>query len=311
VKITLIENALDFVLSAVQNTKIGDTRSLKYAVLHLSDGVELAFKERLKREHWVFLFADTDKANEIALETGEFKSVDFDDCIKRLKNIVHIDLHAYSPILTKLRKIRNRLQHYEYSGTKEEVISILVNTWSFILDFLHDNLTDAVEGQAETIQKIKEYMIENQEFIDERLVQIKDKLKEAEAMSNAVLRCPTCLQQTLVIPGGEDPECLFCRYTANPEEAAKDWAWQELGGPDPKDWYSANPVHICPECGCESLTQQDVGDASPPDWICFNCGETWDYNKMRLCILCGNPHSCSEDDCGMCSDCWNEMVRKG
>lgn len=75
--ITLVENALDFILSAVEWAKGDDVRSLKYAILHLSDGVELILKEKLRRDHWSLLFADVDKANENALKTGDFKSVDF------------------------------------------------------------------------------------------------------------------------------------------------------------------------------------------------------------------------------------------
>ena len=54
--ITLIENALDFILSAVEWAKGDDDRSLKYAILNLSDGVELILKERLRRAHWSLLF---------------------------------------------------------------------------------------------------------------------------------------------------------------------------------------------------------------------------------------------------------------
>lgn len=71
-KITLIENALDFILSALEHAQVDEARSLKYAVLHLSDGVDLVLKEKLRREHWSLLFADINKASESALTSREF-----------------------------------------------------------------------------------------------------------------------------------------------------------------------------------------------------------------------------------------------
>ena len=67
---TLLENGLDFISSALKHLKNQPTkRELKYAVLHLSAGIELILKERLKREHWSLVFdkpADAPK-NELLL----------------------------------------------------------------------------------------------------------------------------------------------------------------------------------------------------------------------------------------------------
>jgi hypothetical protein len=304
-KLTLIENALDFILSAIKYAKVDEARSLKYAVLHLSDGVELILKEKLRREHWSLLFADVNKASESALTAGEFKSVDFDECIERLEGISGLDMTSHTSLLKLLRRHRNRLQHFEYKGSKDEVMSILVKTWGFVLDFLHDQLPDIVSGQAATIDEIKDLMIENEGFVRERLASVQKAIDNFKVNSDAILKCPQCLQPTLLIPGGHNPNCLFCRYSASPEEAVEDWCVQFFGMQSPKE-RAMNPDRFtCPECGQHTLIQQEFADANPPDpgWVCFNCGKAWDYDGIRFCDWCNEPYGCAEDDLGMCADC--------
>ena len=284
--ITLIENALDFILSAVEWAQEDDSRSLKYAVLHLSDGVELILKEKLRREHWSLLFADVDKANENAFKTGDFKSVDFDDCMGRIQGISRLDLRSHIDLLRLLRRHRNRLQHFEYNGSKDEVISLLVKTWAFVLDFLYDHLPDVVSDQSEIIERIIALMVDNQNFVKERAAQVLMAVEEFENSYNAVLECPRCFEPALLIPGGENPHCIFCRYSASPEDAVEDWCAEFFGVQDPKERYTNPDIFNCPECGLDTLIRQELGGMNPPDpgWVCFNCGQTWDYGDNPLSL---------------------------
>jgi len=282
--ITLVENALDFILSAVEWAKGDDLRSLKYAILHLSDGVELILKEKLRRDHWSLLFADVDKANENALKTGDFKSVDFDDCVGRLQSISGLNLKSHIDLLRLLRRHRNRLQHFEYNGSKDEVIAILVKTWGFVLDFLHDHLSDVVSNEGEIIERIRTLMVENQNFVRERSAQVLVAVEELKNSPDAVLECPRCFEPALLVAGGENPQCIFCRYSASPEEAVEDWCAEFFGVQDPKERYTDPDIFTCPECGLDTLIRQEFGGMSPPDpgWVCFNCGQTWDYDDNPL-----------------------------
>lgn len=304
--ITLIENALDFILSALEHAKIGDDRNLKYAILHVSDGVELVLKEKLKREHWSLLFADINKANEAIFKSGAFKSVDFADCITRLETISLISLKAHTKLLNTLRGVRNKLQHFEYNGTKDEVLAILVGTWAFVLDFIHDHLSDVIVSQADQIEKIKELMVSNASFVKDRLVNIQSDIDTFKTQSDAVLQCPRCLQEALLIPGeDENPHCLFCRYTASANEAVDDWRYEFLGFKSPKEEFTNPDKHTCWECGNDTLIQQESGDMHPPvpAYVCFSCGSTFEYDEVDICDTCGNLYQMSDDDWGMCSDC--------
>ena len=57
-----IENAFDFALSALEYiSNKHDKSALKYAILHLSSGMEIILKEPLRRKHWAFIFEDVNK----------------------------------------------------------------------------------------------------------------------------------------------------------------------------------------------------------------------------------------------------------
>lgn len=310
-QITLIENGFDFIMSALEHARLGETGNLKYTVLHLSNGVELILKEKLRTEHWSLLFADINKANEDAFKTGDFKSVDFDDCITRLEKISKVNLESHVEVLRKIRRVRNRLQHFEYKGSRDEVIPIIVKTWSFVLDFIHDYLPHVVTDQNATIDKIRQLMIENEDFVTGRFTDIQPEVEEFKKYSNAVLECPHCLENTLLIPGGENPHCLFCRYSASAEEVCEDWCLEFFGILDPKEESMYPHKFTCPSCGSEMLVQQEFGGMYPPDpgWVCFYCGETWDYDDIAFCSVCGRPYH-SIDDGGICSDCIQEQMRR-
>ena len=83
----LLENALDFLASAVEQLQLDTTRSLKYAVLHLAAGVELLIKERLRQEDWQLLFDDVNAADELKYAAGDFYGVAPPEALKRLRDI--------------------------------------------------------------------------------------------------------------------------------------------------------------------------------------------------------------------------------
>ena len=89
----LVENALDFLLSAAEHAKAGDARSIKFSLLHLATSVELLFKARLVHEHWALLFQDLSLATRESLLSGRFRSVDFDTAVGRLARIADVEIN--------------------------------------------------------------------------------------------------------------------------------------------------------------------------------------------------------------------------
>jgi hypothetical protein len=107
----LLDNAFDYVESAIKYSKCKDPRSLKYAVLHLDASIELFLKSRLVKEHWSLIFEDPDKASLQALESGDFVSVDLKSALNRLERIADIRINkSLSNNIVSLRNYRNRIQ---------------------------------------------------------------------------------------------------------------------------------------------------------------------------------------------------------
>jgi hypothetical protein len=273
----LLDNALDYLMSAAEHAKHDERRHWKYALLHLVASLELLVKARLEHEHWSLLFADVDRANETSLRSGDFRSVDFDTACARLKNIatVHIDKVALQR-LEELRKLRHRVQHFAIDVDLEQVKSLLAKGINFCVDFCRSNLaSDIGSGEEAAIQEILQHLREFEEFAEERLNAISGDLEKAAD----VWDCPRCWERTLVIGQGQ-PHCPFCGFETTATELA------QTSGEGPLEGE-------CLACGEETLcfvlfTNEEGADC------CTSCG-----TRQGLCQVChrrffGTGYICPE-----------------
>lgn len=155
---TLLENGLDFISSALKHLKNQPTkRELKYAVLHLSAGIELILKERLKREHWSLVFDKPELATKKAYDTGDFSSVSFKPSIERLINICGIKIEEKQKTrLLRFRDMRNRFEHFGIVDSIEAVTASAAAALAILLDFVKNQL------ETQTIEKRDEILLEEQ-----------------------------------------------------------------------------------------------------------------------------------------------------
>src|SRR5258708_1272958 len=142
VQYTLLENGLDFIWSALEGLSSNpDRRRLKYAVLHLSSGAELILKERLRREHWSLVFEKPENANRNKYEVGDFTSVSFQACLKRLVEICGVGIsEEQKRRVTSLRDKRNRLEHFGIADTVEALTADAAAALGFMVDFVDSEL---------------------------------------------------------------------------------------------------------------------------------------------------------------------------
>ena len=252
-QLNLLDNALDSLLSAAEAVQRNEgPRSLKEAVLHLGNGIELLVKARLAREHWSLIFSNTDQASYDKLTDAEFTSVDFPKAITRLGQIAKVSVDkAIISHIDSIRKHRNRLAHYTATLDSAQTKSLVAKVMTFCVEFCKQQ--DMVSQDSESkLGEIHQNLAELQEFVDERMSTI---LRE---WSGALIwECPQCWQMALVIDGGE-VHCKFCLQEAEPRELAES--------------SSESSAEDCPECWGEStfalvLHGNDIGT-----WICFSCG---------------------------------------
>lgn len=302
VKFTLLQNGLDFITEAL--TKLGKKHSehtLKYATLHLSAGIELILKERLRREHWTLIFDKPDLATKVSYDSGNFTSVSFASCIKRLVDICGVAITSKSQNTLKLfRDKRNKIEHFGITDSPEALTASAAYVLNFLVDFINsefppDQLT---QDNKEEISSIQIQLGEFQKFVTKRWKVIQGKI---DTMTQPVVECAGCGQKAAVIEAGV--ECLFCGRKVSGEEGAQDYAMEFLGGR--ASYEFGDPTLECPSCEHNSLL--DLCNQSSEQFLCFNCGERFGNDQIDFCLKCGRPFQMDGEQ-SVCDACYSEAV---
>jgi hypothetical protein len=295
VQYTLLENGLDFIWSALEGLSSNpDRRRLKYAVLHLSSGTELILKERLRREHWSLVFDKPENANRNKYEGGDFTSVSFQACLKRLVEICGVSISdEQKKRVTALRDKRNRLEHFGIVDTVEALTSDAAAALGFVIDFVDSQLSANLNSsEIATLDKIRGKLGTFNVFVKDRLLSLQETIKAAVGR---IKTCPSCDQKTMIVSAGG--KCLFCHYNRPAEAAANDYIAEILN--EVENW----PLYTCPVCDVNALV--DEGYEFDSEYICFACGKTWLQDQLQFCDSCGLLHDGSKP---LCRDCNTSSV---
>lgn len=310
IQFDLIENGLDFITSGVEHIlKEKSPHELKYAILHLSAGTELLLKEMLKIEHWTLIFENPNHAKYELLKNGEFKSVDFETLIIRLTNICQIKItDKEKSILKQLKKLRNKIEHFEFNENIEAIKSLSSKVLCLILNFINNNIEhDSLSLTSQDyVERLRKALVKFKEFSNLRTAQIKLKLEETQKKFK-IESCPLCRQSTFVL---NDPlECIFCGYTDEPETVARLYAENILG----------TSYHICmtdggefPVVDCIHCDGNETFVSKGYDgYVCFNCFETNENDELKSCNQCGQIfESTHEDGLDICEYCVEYLFNK-
>jgi hypothetical protein len=303
IKLNLFENGLDFIQYAIDQIKAESTEySIKYAVLHLASGIELVLKYRLEREHWSLIFKDTGQANRSALETGDFKSVDFSDCVRRLKNICNITLpEKDARNFENLKDRRNKIIHFNINENVVALRSLFVKVLSSVLNFINRHMDAAsfTDNEQDQVNSIRRSLSDFDAFISRRMSEIRNDFTDSQRYSAAVT-CPTCFQPTLVLNvDGGGPTCLFCGHGGDPEQLADEYVSDVLhiSAYEMVTKGGEYPIYECIECSHTTMVNGE------DTWACFNCGTEWDKDDIVFCNGCGTPYNAKDDDILLCGSC--------
>lgn len=254
--------------------------SSKYAILNLSSGVELIFKEKLKNEHWSLLFEDINKANKSLLKTGDFKSVNSLTARKRLTEICEVNLKKLDPKdhLNTLRLKRNKIEHFSVTENIESLKGLIANVLFAIIKFVESEFDSEKisENQNLLFQKIKEQSIKFEKYAALKLVDIKPDLEKW----THIFDCPQCLNQTLAIVD-DGLICFFCEEAPNSEILAE-------------EWEGTSPLE-CPDCNYHSIIEYEYGQ------LCLECGD--EPRNLAKCVDCEKTFEQPTGEEYLCDDC--------
>ena len=290
-RIALLDNALDSLLSAAEAVHRDEgPRSLKEAVLHLANGVELVIKARIAQEHWSLIFSNIDQASYGKIVSGDFVSVGYGKAIERLEGIVDITVERQSKHhLQDLRKHRNLLTHFTGELDAAQTKSLLAKGMAFCVLFCEQQnmTTPAAESK---IGDIHVNLAGLQEFVNDRMESI-----FTTAQYTLIWECPKCWQEALTIDGGV-VQCQFCRRDADPHELAT--------------FNSEGDIEDCPECDTEQTFAFVLLNNEKGMWVCFSCGEHGEHYDR--CLRCDQPEDFRDSDgVNICDRCWEHIMERG
>lgn len=291
-RLSLLENAEDFLREAVNYAKASSPRDWKYAALHLWSALELLLKALLETEHWSLLFEDVDKASRKKLREGDFQTVRFDTALQRIGGIVGISIREKDlRYLRQLRDLRNRMTHSAVRLNVEQAKSVVARGISVFLTLeqqhLHEDPDKALEYEVN--QALQDF----QKYVDARLRDLKAELEGSDRPHRRFRACSSCTQETLVTKD-EVAACLFC----GEEVTFEDLAHHHSEG-------SAGP---CPDCedGVLALVLLNNDEAR---FVCTKCGFETEESHNTECGGCGKVYW-NENGSPMCDDCWSELMSK-
>lgn len=138
IDLDLFINGLDFVLSATELI-VDDSKKTnkKFAILHLSAGIDIVFKEYLRIMDWTQLFKNTKDAKEELLKSGDFWGVDSGTLRERLKKHCNVNFSKTEESTLKiLRKKRNLIEHYHIKDNVSSLKSLFAESLSILIGFI-------------------------------------------------------------------------------------------------------------------------------------------------------------------------------
>ncbi len=210
-KWSLYENGLDSIRHAIEHytSDPDELRRYKYSIIHLSQGVTLLLKERLRREHPNFIFVNVSE---------ETKTVDIEMALSRLKKVAKVKLdYQEEKTIKELAELRNAIEHFAVNLSKQQADSIIGRVVPFLVSFTRNEL--GVDIQYEIGQDHWKNLLLVQEYLDTAKREITAHLK---AQNAPTFFCDRCQANTATITSRQVKEpnewvinydeitCLLC-----------------------------------------------------------------------------------------------------
>lgn len=166
----LLNNSISYFREAVSYAQrdTDDTDHWKFAILHVVQAMELAFKERLRRIHPAFIYESVD---------GPGKTLSLRGALERLKNpqIGNIPIaEAEAAKIVKAFDLRSELTHFEFNHSHDHIELKFAEIFSFMIffyrghlglataDFIdedeHNKVIRLVRTRAELLERAKAYI---------------------------------------------------------------------------------------------------------------------------------------------------------
>jgi hypothetical protein len=304
VELTTVENGLDFIKRSLIELEKNDDMYFKYAILHLSAGLELILKARLQKEHWCLVFEDINKANLESYNEGEFKSVSFENLITRIVGICHIEIDIKAKRkIQNLKKYRNRIEHFDLRVNKKALEAITFEVLSFLIPFIYKE--ELIDREHDNLKFINEQLINMDAYITQRYKEISPIIKEISSEVR-LLECPNCLQnRTLRF---DEKYCYFCETTFR--NLSEEFISRFINYDEHFhiSYGKFKLLELCPCCVKRSLLVAD------DECLCLTCSKILKPQEYVRCVDCGITHLLGKEEGEYINDeyvCYGCIIRHG
>ena len=157
--ISMSNTELQLYLDVLHGDNAHDPYTIKHLIINLTNCIELLIKFRLLEEHWAFIFEDVNKANKESLDSGNFKSVNFNVGIERLVNLCGISKHKYFSKSQKLYILRNKAVHFTLTESFKVVTTTILDSITEINKFLRSEIIPYIQNK-DAIEDISDHLDE-------------------------------------------------------------------------------------------------------------------------------------------------------
>lgn len=214
---SLVINAIDFLESAIDDL---DQRP-KNSIVDFYTAIELFLKARLMLEHWTLILDEPGNAKFQSFSIGDFKSIYFDDAVKRLKHILNIKFDDETLLNFKtLGEHRNQIVHFahtEYSNSQASKAGVVAQQWSswhYLYQLLSKDWGQQFVDYQDKLQEIHRRMLEQKEFLNTRFNELSQQFEILNKKNIKIVSCKQCGLKSGEVKQahdwGDDYECLVC-----------------------------------------------------------------------------------------------------
>lgn len=232
-----------------------DTSRWPFAIIHLTQSLELGLKARLAKVHPVLIFEDVDKRRNTVSITKALERLQTSE----IGELILSDTEKSK--ISKLIELRNKITHADFELTHVYAEAKFFEVFAFVIRFFAQHLDTEIEGVID--QNSLEKLVVIQKAADELASQARSRIEHERRDPTLIWECRNCGENTFVFEDGVDT-CYTCRWTS--------------------------PVFECPECW--SFSFKDETEDISSEWEFDNesshyfVHDNFGYSNAEVCRSC-------------------------
>ncbi|OFW35031.1 MAG: hypothetical protein A3F70_18135 [Acidobacteria bacterium RIFCSPLOWO2_12_FULL_67_14] len=197
------ENSKTFLEEAISKAVLAEGSSIawKFAVLALVQALELAVKERLRREHAILVFASVDNPK---------RTVSFDLGIARLQKIAKVDLDPHDlSALDRAKEWRDAIVHSDIDVRVDQLKPVFARLLGFYASFARRHLDEDIYSILSGAQLQEALSV--RDYADELMRRAEQRLRDESVDPRWVWSCRGCGFEAFVVQD-DIWTCYLCGF---------------------------------------------------------------------------------------------------